>query len=224
MNFEQGMWVIGAGKMGSALAKKGRQAKMGVKLISRPDYDMTQKEEVERFFDSVNQLPSVIVNTIGMLHDAEHTPEKSLAAFKADWFYESLRVNALPVIWMAQCLSKKLSKHNEFIFIILSARVSSLSDNHLGGWYSYRASKCALNMFIKNISIEWSWRFPKTAICGYHPGTVETPLSEPFKKKVNPEKLFSPEKAAGDLLIQIQKTTPAMSGDLFDWQGERIEF
>lgn len=110
MNFEQGMWVIGAGKMGSALAKKGRQAKMGVKLISRPDYDMTQKEEVERFFDSVNQLPSVIVNTIGMLHDAEHTPEKSLAAFKADWFYESLRVNALPVIWMAQCLSKKLSK------------------------------------------------------------------------------------------------------------------
>nr|WP_216657330.1 hypothetical protein [Candidatus Hamiltonella defensa] len=132
MNFEQGMWVIGAGKMGSALAKKGRQAKMGVKLISRPDYDMTQKEEVERFFDSVNQLPSVIVNTIGMLHDAEHTPEKSLAAFKADWFYESLRVNALPVIWMAQCLSKKLSKHNEFIFIILSARVSSLSDNHLG--------------------------------------------------------------------------------------------
>nr|WP_205702111.1 hypothetical protein [Candidatus Hamiltonella defensa] len=124
--------MIGAGKIGSALAEKGRQAKMEVKLISRPEYDMTQPEEVKRLFDSVNHLPSVIVNTIGLLYDAEHTPEKSLAAFKADWFYESLRVNALPVIWMAQCLSKKLSKHNEFIFIILSARVSSLSDNHLG--------------------------------------------------------------------------------------------
>lgn len=185
---------------------------------------MTHPEEVERFFKSVNQLPSVIVNTIGILHDGQHTPEKSLSTFDAGWFHESMRVNAMPVMWIAKSLSEKLTRQTRLIFITLSARVSSISDNHLGGWYSYRASKCALNMLIKNISIEWKRRFPNVAVCGYHPGTVETHLSEPFKKNVAPEKLFSPTRAANYLFTNILNTTPAMTGCLFDWQGEVIEF
>ena len=223
-NFNRGVWVIGAGGIGSAFAKKCRQENIDVKLISRPDYDMTKKDDVDRFIDSIEQLPSVIVNTIGTLYDDHHSPEKSLSSFTEEWFYDSLRINALPVMWIAHALSKKLTKRDELVFITISARVSSISDNHLGGWYSYRASKCVLNMFIKNISIEWSRRFPKVAICGYHPGTVDTHLSKPFQKNMNPEKIFSPERAADYLFIQVQKTTPIMSGDLFDWQGKRIKF
>ena len=224
MNFTKGIWVIGGGGIGLALVEKAKIEKIGVTLFSRPDVDLTRLDDIQRIFAATDQLPSVIVNTIGMLYNDQHLPEKSLIHFQADWFYESLRVNTLPVMWIAQCLNKKLSKHHEFSFINLSARVSSLSDNRLGGWYSYRASKCVLNMFIKNISIEWSRCFPNTAICGYHPGTVATHLSEPFQKNIEPDKLFSPKQAADYLFIQIQKTTPAMSGDLFDWQGERIAF
>ncbi|MAZ77398.1 MAG: C factor cell-cell signaling protein [Legionellaceae bacterium] len=223
MHFDQSIWIIGGGGVGKALAKKYQDLGVEAVLISRPEYDITQREDVRRLFQT-GQLPSVIVNTVGMLYDDQHMPEKSLSTFEAEWFYESLRVNAIPVMWIAQCLSEKLSRQDELIFITLSARVSSLSDNRLGGWYSYRASKCALNMLIKNISIEWSRRFPKVAICGYHPGTVDTRLTKPFQKYIKPEKLFSPQQAAGYLFDQIQKTTPAMSGDLFDWQGERIEF
>lgn len=224
MDFAKGIWVIGGGGIGSALAEQARLEKIEVTHFSRPDTDMTRPERVQHIFNTTDQLPSVIVNTIGMLYDNQHAPEKSLAHFQAEWFYESLRVNALPVIWIAQCLTKKLSKLDQLIFINLSARVSSLSNNRLGGWYSYRASKCVLNMFIKNISIEWSRRFPNAAICGYHPGTVATHLSEPFQKNVKPGKLFSPQQAADYLFSQIQKTTPAMSGHLFDWQGKRIAF
>lgn len=224
MGFQNGIWIIGAGGIGSALATKCQQENIDTKLISRPEYDMTQLEDVERFFKSVTTLPSVIVNTIGVLHDEQHAPEKSLSTFNSSWFYENIRVNTIPVMWIAKVLSEKLTKQDQLIFITISARVSSISDNKLGGWYSYRASKCALNMLIKNISIEWKRRYPNAAICGYHPGTVETQLSEPFKKNVAPEKLFSPELAANYLFTQIEKTTPEITGGLFDWRGRPIEF
>lgn len=224
MNFERGIWIIGAGGVGSALAKKCEQLGIEVRLVSRPEYDITQLNDVKSLFQSISQLPSVIINTVGMLYDDQCMPEKSLSAFEQAWFYESLRVNTLPVMWMAKSLSERLSRQDGLIFITLSARVSSLSDNYLGGWYSYRTSKCALNMLIKNISIEWSRRFPKATICGYHPGTVDTRLSKPFQKNVKPGKLFSAEQAADYLFDQIQNTTTTMSGDLFDWRGERIAF
>ncbi len=223
MNFDQGVWIIGAGGIGSALAEKCAQLGIEATLISRPDYDMSQQADVTKFFSKVNNLPSAIVNTIGMLYDEQHTPEKSLLTFNSNWFYESLRVNTLPIMWLAQSLSKKMSKQDSITLVALSARVASISDNHLGGWYSYRVSKCALNMCIKNISIEWARRFPKAVIYGYHPGTVDTNLSKPFNKNVEPNKLFSPQQAAEYLFQQLQKTTLGMSGNLFDWQGKLID-
>lgn len=223
MDFNKGIWIMGSGGIGSALAKKYQQLGIGVRVIARPEYDITHLEDVRRLFQT-DQLPSVIVNTVGMLYNNQRMPEKSLSAFEAEWFYENLRVNAMPVMWIAQCLSEKLSREDELIFITISARVSSLSDNRLGGWYSYRTSKCALNMLIKNISLEWARRFANAVIYGYHPGTVDTRLSRPFQKNINPEKLFSPEQAADYLFDQIQRSSSAMSGNLFDWQGKRIEF
>lgn len=117
MNFDYGIWVLGAGGIGLALAKKIRQLAIEVTVISRPEYNLTQAKDVKRLFDQVETLPSVIVNTIGMLYDDQHTPEKSLSTFSADWFYESLRVNAMPAMWIAQCLTEKLSKQQQLIFI-----------------------------------------------------------------------------------------------------------
>ena len=223
MRFDKGVWVIGAGGLGSALSAKCQNVGINCRLISRPEHDLTQQEDVKRVFNSIDQVPSLIINTIGTLYDDNNKPEKSLTSFDADWFYESLRVNTMPVMWIAQALTEKLDRKDHLIFITLSARVSSISDNHLGGWYSYRASKCALNMFIKNISIEWSRRFPQVSICGYHPGTVDTQLSQPFQKNIAPETLFTPQKAADYLFSHIQKMTPSMSGSLFDWKGEVIQ-
>lgn len=105
-----------------------------------------------------------------------------------------------------------------------SARVSSIGDNHVGGWYSYRMSKSMLNMFIKTLSIEWQRRFPHATVFGYHPGTVDTELSRPFHANVPAHKLFTPDKAADYCLSVLEQTSTSQTGQLFDWQGKKIEW
>lgn len=224
MNIANEIWIIGAGGIATALAEHCKSEGVSYRLFGRPEYDFTQKEEVDKFFSTVRNLPSAIVNTIGILHDTQHKPEKSLQAFSKEWFNESIRVNTLPVMWLSQAIERLLDKDKKFVFINLSARVASISDNYLGGWYSYRASKCALNMLIKTISIEWGRSFSNTTIYGYHPGTVATNLSKPFASKVPPEKLFTPQQAAAYLFKLLKQSNTDMSGYLFDWQGKRIDF
>ena len=100
--------------------------------------------------------------------------------------------------------------------------MGSISDNRLGGWYAYRASKAALNMIIRTASIELARRNPQSIIVGLHPGTVDSALSRPFRKSVPEVKLFSPEFAAGKLLDVIAGLQPSDSGGCFDWAGEAI--
>ena len=104
----------------------------------------------------------------------------------------------------------------------LSARVGSISDNRLGGWYGYRASKAALNQFVRTLAIELARTRPATICVALHPGTVDTALSGPFQRNVAPGKLFSPAQSAGYLLDVLVALTPADSGALIDWAGERI--
>jgi NAD(P)-dependent dehydrogenase (short-subunit alcohol dehydrogenase family) len=110
------------------------------------------------------------------------------------------------------------------IFAALSARVGSISDNHLGGWYGYRASKAALNMLLKTASIEYHRTHKSLIIAGLHPGTVDSKLSKPFQANVPKEQLFTPEFAAQQLLQVLGNLTPEDSGNCFDWSGEKIEF
>ena len=117
-----------------------------------------------------------------------------------------------------------LRRDEKAVFAALSARVGSISDNRLGGWYAYRASKAALNMVLKTTAIEIGRRFKNQIIVGLHPGTVDTPLSKPFQANVPADKLFTPEFSAERLLTVIDGLTAADSGNLFDWAGERIEF
>lgn len=224
MNFTDGILIIGQGAIGRALAEKCQTEKIKTITVSRSQYDMTQEKDVQCFFAQLKNIPKVIVNTIGILHDENHFPEKSLKSFTSEWFFESLRINTLPCMWIAKCLQEKLQRQDDLLFVTLSARVASISDNRLGGWYSYRSSKCALNMLIKNISIEWSRHFKHSAIYAYHPGTVDSKLSEPFKKNVKPEKLFSPTQAANYLFTQLKKSDVSMSGQLIDWRGTILDY
>jgi NAD(P)-dependent dehydrogenase (short-subunit alcohol dehydrogenase family) len=90
----------------------------------------------------------------------------------------------------------------------------------MGGWYSYRTSKAALNMVLKNLSIEWRRTMPRCSVAALHPGTTDTPLSAPFQRNVSAEKLFTPAQTAGYLLALIDQLTPKVSGRFWSWDGE----
>jgi NAD(P)-dependent dehydrogenase (short-subunit alcohol dehydrogenase family) len=108
------------------------------------------------------------------------------------------------------------------VFAALSARVGSIGDNRLGGWHSYRASKAALNMILRNLAVELGRTHPQAVVAGLHPGTVDTGLSAPFQRGVKPEKLFTADHSAERLLTVLERLTPADSGGVFAWDGQRI--
>jgi len=113
-----------------------------------------------------------------------------------------------------------LLKHSEIsIFTTISAKVGSIEDNYLGGWYGYRASKSALNMFLKNIAIEYNRVSKKTIVVALHPGTTDTKLSKPFQGNVVPEKLFSVERCTSQLLSIINALNKDDHGKFFSWDG-----
>ncbi|MFT7286306.1 MAG: NAD(P)-dependent dehydrogenase (short-subunit alcohol dehydrogenase family) [Halieaceae bacterium] len=163
-----------------------------------------------------------VVITLGTLHSENYAPEKSLEALSLSALQEVHRVNcALPLLWLA-ALAPGLRKNPDCRIAVLSARVGSIGDNSLGGWYSYRSAKAALNMGLKCASIELARRAPGVKLMAFHPGTVDTVLSQPFQRGVPEGKLFAPSfvaKRLGDLL----DSTPA-DGELsyLDWAGKSI--
>ena len=131
-------------------------------------------------------------------------------------------VNAIGPALVAKHFLPLLPRHGRSVFASISARVGSIEDNRLGGWYSYRASKAALNMLLKTYSIELKRRAPSAICVGLHPGTVDTALSKPFQGGVAPGKLFSPTQSAAYLLRVIDGLTPADNGAVFAWDGSQI--
>jgi len=117
-----------------------------------------------------------------------------------------------------------LRKGGKSVFAAISAKVGSITDNRLGGWHSYRASKAALNMMVRNFAIELGRTNPDAIAVTLHPGTVDTPLSRPFQRNVQPEKLFTPAQSAEYLLAVLDKVTPRDSGDLLSWDGNTLPF
>ena len=123
---------------------------------------------------------------------------------------------------LAKYAGPKLKRSERGIFAALSAKVGSIEDNRLGGWYSYRASKAAANMVLKNLSIEWQRTAPNIRVLALHPGTTDTNLSRPFQSRVKPEKLFSPEKVAELLLKQLDQSHANPSGRFIAYDGEEL--
>ena len=120
--------------------------------------------------------------------------------------------------------SKTIRKSLGIKIVGFSARVGSISDNGLGGWYSYRISKAALNMAIKNLSIEGQRTNKTLTVCGYHPGTVDTKLSRPFTKNYTKNKVFTVPQAVNYFMEVLETMKPEISGACLDWAGKKIEF
>lgn len=165
--------------------------------------------------------PTLIIVATGVLHSG-HAPERSWRELSAEHLMRDYRINAVGPALAARHLLPLLPRDQRAVFAALSARVGSIGDNRLGGWHSYRASKAALNMILKTLSVELSRTHPQAVVAGLHPGTVDTALSAPFQRGVKPERLFSPEFSAANLLAVIEGLTPADSGGVFAWDGVRI--
>ena len=164
----------------------------------------------------------LVVNCAGLLHDDGLRPEKSLATLDRETLRRVFEINAFAPVLLAKALLPLLGPGAPRVFASLSARVGSIGDNKLGGWYAYRASKAAQNQLLRTLAIEWRRTHPHATCVLLHPGTVDTPLSRPFQANVAPEALFPPGQAARQLLDIIARVTPADSGNFIAWDGSPV--
>ena len=193
---------------------------VGVHRHSDPSIDYQNPSSIE---DCANSLScdepfQLIINTIGVLHSSDWMPEKKLEDINADQLMELMKINAIGPALTIRHFSKLLDPRGS-IMVNLSAKVGSIEDNRLGGWYSYRASKAALNMLIKTASIEFARTKPNVAIIAMHPGTVNSRLSKPFRG----EQIGRPaQDAAMDMLRVIEHLQKEDSGCFFSYAGEKL--
>lgn len=231
--------VVGSGGIGTALIEAlGARApglrrvlthRLGSARVPLPgvqhlELDLTLDASLDSLAGQLRQLPSLrlVINTAGLLHRGELQPEKRLARLSRRNLEQSFAVNAFGPVLLAKALEPALSRELPLHFASLSARVASIGDNQLGGWYSYRAAKAAQNQLLRTLAIEWQRRFPLACVSLLHPGTTATPLSAPFQAGVAAEKLFSPRRSAGHLLDVIEGLTPGQSGRFWAWDGQPI--
>ena len=164
----------------------------------------------------------LVINCVGVLHSGNLQPEKSLRQIDADKLLHYFQVNSIPAVLLAKHLQTLLKQRDHSVFATISAKIGSIEDNRLGGWYGYRASKAALNMFLKTISIEYSRKVPQAIVVALHPGTTNTRLSEPFQRNVPSEKLFSVDRTVHQLLVIINGLTEEDNGAFFSWDGSPL--
>jgi NAD(P)-dependent dehydrogenase (short-subunit alcohol dehydrogenase family) len=220
--------VIGAsGGIGGALADRieASGAFSQVHRLSRSGtgFDLESEEAIALAAARIAEgpPPTLVFVATGVLHDGQE-PERSYRTLSADHMLRDYRINTVGPALIAKHFLPLLPKDQKTVFAALSARVGSIGDNRLGGWHSYRASKAALNMILKNLSIEMARTHPLAVIAGLHPGTVATDLSAPFQKGVAPGKLFDAAYSAERLLAVLDGLSPKDSGGVFAWDGARI--
>jgi len=212
--------VIGAsGGIGGALANALETRRDEVVRLSRPELDILNEASIAAAAARVGSADEIVVAT-GMLHNEQQIPEKSWRTLDPAALAHSFAVNAIGPALVAKHFLPLLPRDRRSVFAALSARVGSVSDNRLGGWYAYRASKAALNQLIRTLAVELRRTHPSAICVGLHPGTVDTRLSQPFQRGV--PNLFTPERAARALLGVLDDLTPEHSGRIWDWNGQEI--
>lgn len=162
----------------------------------------------------------LVLDATGILHDDACQPERSLRQLEADHMARSFAVNAIGPALLMKHLLPLAPRDGRFVFATLSARVGSIADNHLGGWYSYRASKAALNQVVRTAAVELRRRRPEAVCVAVHPGTVDTGLSGPFAK--TGLDVQTPAQAAGRLLAVLAGLKATDSGGFFDQHGQTV--
>jgi len=199
------------------------QAESGLLWIQTEYAEPAMAEVVEQLKDYSGSISRVCI-CHGLLHTDSLWPEKRLEDIKPEALHEIFQANAVvPALWL-KLLHRVLKAKQPTIVAALSARVGSISDNRLGGWYAYRSSKSALNMLLKNIAIEYARRVKNVKLISFHPGTTDTDLSKPFQAAVPEGKLFTPEFVA-ERLIGIMDSA-VVDGQLsyLDWDNKTIPY
>ena len=221
--------IGGSGAIGSALISEYDNNDTHITVASRKKqnlgphinqitFDYDQQDEInlngEIKFD-------VIIFATGHLHNEHYKPEKSLKDIDKNAFQFSYHINCIAPLILLRQLTNNLTDYTKIVF--LSARVGSISENELGGWYAYRMSKAALNMMIKNLSIELRRRYKNIIVCGMHPGTVDSKLSKPYSGFVKHE-IFAPSQSAAMLKKVIDELSLKHSGKIYDYAFQEIAY
>ncbi|WP_119395216.1 SDR family NAD(P)-dependent oxidoreductase [Salinibius halmophilus] len=226
--------VYGAGStIGSAIAKRWQHEPL---LLTARDPQPLAEQFPNAEVLAFNPLaddPSVLTNflnqyqvsqaisCVGGLHGDGLVVEKSLQQLSTHAALHSMQLNALSFATLAQALAKQLKRQQPLTLAVLSAKIGSITDNQLGGWYSYRMSKAALNMLVKDIAIEWR-RKGEHKVLAIHPGTTKSPLTEPFAGNIDPNKYWTAEVSAER--IETVMNTATESGLLYNWDGTPLPF
>ncbi|QFT78017.1 SDR family NAD(P)-dependent oxidoreductase [Erythrobacter sp. THAF29] len=187
-------------------------------------FDLRDESSIEAAAAAMkDDPPEWVIVASGVLTLADGTgPERTLKRLDAAAMAEVLALNTIGPALIAKHFLPLMPRSDRFIFAALSARVGSISDNRLGGWHSYRASKAALNMLLKNFALEMGRTHNQGVIVGLHPGTVDSRLSEPFQSNLPENQLTEPHEAAGNLLSVLASLEPEDSGKVFDFKGDVV--
>ena len=226
--------VIGTGGIGSSIAEHLREnaPKLDVFVCGRNNTDekgiYLDLEDDNSFNSFENQIAllkqplRLVINASGFLHSDIFKPEKRLSHINRSNIIKNFSVNSIAPILIAKSIEKFIRPEVLFSYASISARVGSIGDNRLGGWYSYRASKAAQNQFLKTLSVEWKRKFPNSIVSLLHPGTCDTQLSKPFQSAVPKDKLFTPKQSADYLISIISNQKPSDTGKFIAWDSSVI--
>ena len=220
--------IIGAsGGIGSALADLYERQGAAVHRLSRrkTGFDLAEETSIAAAARALEgrQVQRLIVAT-GLLHADGIKPERSLRDLDMAALQRSFLVNAIGPALVMRHFAPLLARSGRVEVALLSARVGSMADNRMGGWYGYRASKAALNQLVRSAAVELGRSRPEAVVAALHPGTVDTAMSRPFQGNVPPEQLLTAERSAVCLAGVLAKLQPSDSGGFFDWQGKPIPF
>lgn len=233
-------WVFGAtGGIGDALVRAlvqrddlaivhaaGRSTPKGGDKTRSFQFDLTDEDSIAAAVEEMGQVaPDLVIVATGALAFPDGAqPEKSMRTIEKDRMAELFLLNTIGPALIAKHVLAALPRDRRSVFAVLSARVGSISDNRLGGWHSYRASKAALNMLVRNFAIEMRRTHPQAIVAALHPGTVDTALSRQFQRNLPEGQLTPSDEAAANLLRVIDGLSPADSGGFFAWDGAPIPF
>ena len=232
--------IVGNGAIGGALLEalldhprlnritvlgRTRKALVSDSRVSYYHLDAEQPDSIKNAATATMQefqRCHLLINTVGMLHTDAYKPEKRLCDISAESLHKSFAINSVFLPLLAQAFGPLLRHPESAVFASLSARVGSIEDNRLGGWYSYRASKAAQNMLLRTLSREWSHSHRNVSVVALHPGTVESTLSAPFISKGYSNRVLTANESAEALIEVIGKLRPGQTGEFYDWQGNSV--
>ncbi len=228
MNKENLVVIIGGtGAIGNAIAieigKLGFKEILKIGTKTNPSIDFNDESTIIKtaeFIKKKNKPISILFDATGILHHENSMPEKTLKSIDIDFAKKNFLINSIGPALLIKHFAALLDSENKSVFATLSAKVGSISDNGYGGWYSYRASKAALNQLIKTASIEMKVKNKKAVFLALHPGTVKSDLSQPFQKANL--KIQEPEESAKHLVKILDSVDQSQTGKFFNWDGSEL--